>query len=201
MISDETMHMIFRLCSIVLFVATVTSCSGNYQIEGTYPSPLVPALPVQLDLEYDDTFGTYTYFDGDAQDNGVSIAIGPAQVQLFETIIEGMFEGGENAPVLKMKPAVNGFQYAVPRETRSEVYEVWIKYRIDIEDSDGNAIADWIITGYGKTPTALLKSQGAAINAATNIALRDIGTQLAIGFKRQPSISLWLSNNLEASQL
>jgi len=37
-----------------------------------------------------------------------------------------------------------------------------------------------------------LKTQQAAMDSATNVALRDVGGQLSIGFGRQPDIKNWL---------
>lgn len=188
-----------RAVVLLLFVMLV-GCTTTFKVGGEYPSPLVPAIPVNLELDLDGNFLDYVYED-DRDGANIKIALGSAQQLLFETVTGAMFSGDELSPKLMMKPSVNEFQYAAPRQTSSEIYEVWIKYRVSIEEPGGNTIADWIITGYGKTPTALLKRPGTAINAATNIALRDIGTQLAIGFKRQPDIALWLEDNLETSSL
>ena len=189
-----------RAICFLFFVVSV-GCTATYRIGGDYPTPLVQTLPVSVDLELDNDFTNYVYED-QREGANIKIELGEAQQSLFSTVTDAMFSGAEDAPKLMMKPSVNEFQYAVPRQTSSQIYEVWIKYRVAIEEPDGNTIADWIITGYGKTPTALLKRQGQAINAAANIALRDIGTQLAIGFKRQPDIALWLNeNSVEATSL
>lgn len=179
----------------------MVGCSTNVKVKGDYPTPLVPKLPVSMELELSDKFKTYVYED-DRQDANVEVDLGPAQTQMFEKLTQTMFTDGVELPALKIVPQVNDFQFAFPRETRSEIYEVWIKYRIAVQEPDGRIIADWILTGYGKTPTATLKSQSNALNAATLVALRDIGTQLSIGFKRQPDIALWLANkNVEALAL
>ena len=185
--------MIKRIC-LILPIILATGCASNYKVEGSYPTPLVPQLPVSMELELSDAFKNYVYTDT-RSDSDVTISLGAAQTELFQTLINNMFVNDTEAPSLKITPKVNDFQFSFPRETRSEIYEVWIKYRIAIEEPDGQIIADWILTGYGKTPTALLKSKREAINAASIVALRDIGTQLSIGFKRQPDIALWLANN------
>lgn len=189
-----------RLPAILFLVVLISSCSSTYDIEGSYPKPLVAPIPVQLELEFDDAFKNYAYKEEDENRNEVTVNLGNAQVELFETVTTAMFSGTEGSPILRIKPAVNGFQYAIPRETRAEIYEVWLKYRVTVEETDGVTIADWVVTGYGKTPSAFMKSQGEAINAATIIALRDIGTQLAIGFRRQPDIGMWIANNLGAQE-
>ena len=84
------------------------------------------------------------------------------------------------------------------------MYEVWLRYRVKITDSQDKILADWVVKGYGKTPTATLKTTSSAFNAATNIALRDVGAQLAIGFPNQSSVQGLLtpevaSNNINQS--
>lgn len=190
-----------KLFSVVVLIFSAVSCSSNYKITGDYPTPLVAAIPVVVELVFADDFRNYIYTDDLQRGNELTIALGEAQVGLFESISTAIFNGAEGAPTLKITPQVDSFQYAAPRQTRSQIYEVWIKYRVAVEEPDGLVIADWIITGYGKTPTAFMKGQGDAINAATVVALRDIGTQLAIGFKRQPDIALWLGSTLEAPSI
>ena len=50
-----------------------------------------------------------------------------------------------------------------------------------------------MVKGYGKTPSAMLSSHLKALNTASIIALRDVGAQLAIGFRTQPNIEQYLS--------
>ena len=85
------------------------------------------------------------------------------------------------------------FQYANPRVTRQNVYEVWIKYRIRLLAPDGTKIADFTIPAYGKTPSALLKTEAAAINSAAIVALRDVGASLITRFEREPDVNAWLA--------
>ena len=53
------------------------------------------------------------------------------------------------------------------------VYEVWIKYNLDIETPDGVPIDSWFLTAYGKTPHSYLLSRSKAIQEASVVALRD----------------------------
>lgn len=182
------------LISLIFF----TACSNNYVVEQTFPSPLVEPLPVNIDLNLSEEFKNYTYQEESEGRKKITINLGSAQSTLFETMSNHMFSGS-NQPeaTLVITPSIEKFQYAIPRETRAEIYEIWLKYRVTITEPNGEPIADWQITGYGKTPTAFLKSQQAAIDAASGIALRDIGSQLSIGFSRQPDIKAWLSKTLK----
>jgi len=191
---NHTNKLPLLIIGIFLFLA---GCSTQYKIEGEYPRPLVESIPIQVDLSITDAFNSYVYEEDREDRKKLNVNLGEAQTTLFQTITDTMFVGTTEDPLLRITPSVEGFQYAIPRETRAEIYEVWLKYRVKIEEEDGTPIADWLMTGYGKTPSAFLRSQKQAINSAANIALRDIGTQLSIGFKRQPDISLWLAKDNE----
>ena len=124
------------------------------------------------------------------------LSFGEAQVTLFDRIftqlVVMMPEANSPGLDLIIEPEILDLQYTSPKETKLNLYEVWLRYRVKITDPSDNVLADWVVKGYGKTPTATLKSTGLAFNAATNIALRDVGAQLAIGFPKQPAIKALL---------
>ncbi len=96
---------------------------------------------------------------------------------------------------LLLSPRVDEFQYSMPRETKVNVFEIWIKYNMRVYSNDGQLIADWIMSAYGKTPTAFMKSKEEALNEAVIMALRDIGASLSLGFSRVPEIRAWLEQH------
>ena len=184
-----------RLLTTLFSFVVLSACSSNYTVEQSFPRPLVAPLAVAVDLNLTEEFKTYIYEEGRESRKKISVDLGSAQATLFATMCQHMFTATDkNAPRLTITPSIEDFQYAIPRETRSEIYEVRLKYRIRVADSEANPIADWLIIGYGKTPTAFLKSQQQAMDAAAGIALRDIGSQLSIGFARQPDIQTWLAD-------
>ena len=184
---------VLRCLFILLAYTAISACSSNYVLDATFPKPLVKPLPVEVHLNITEDFSNYVYQQQREERTKLSVDMGKVQVKLFETVSSQLFSGSTNPKYqLTLTPSIQAFQYAIPRETRAEIYEIWLKYRILLTDSEGQSIADWLITGYGKTPTAFLKSQQEAINMAAEIALRDVGSQLSIGFYRQPNIQDWL---------
>lgn len=65
-------------------------------------------------------------------------------------------------------------------------------------NQQGDSIAEWVITAYGKTPTAFLQSQEAALAQAINVALRDAGATLYTGFERVPELQAFLVDKQRA---
>lgn len=191
----------FRLL-LLLLLLLLTSCASNVVVQDQFPPPLVEQSPLTVILDYSDEFRQYSYIETGEKRSLQSVDMGTAQVNLFNTVFAKMFnlieqvetvEGTTSVPAdLKITPEILDFQYTLPRETKANVYEVWLKYRIQIRDNNNEIIDDWVVKGYGKTPTATLRSATKAFDTATNIALRDVGAQLAIGFKRQASIKDYL---------
>jgi hypothetical protein len=50
------------------------------------------------------------------------------------------------------------------------------------------------MTAYGKTPTAFLQSDEAAVNLAAVVALRDAGAHFATSFTRVPEVAAWMES-------
>ena len=91
-------------------------------------------------------------------------------------------------------PTIEEFQLALPEKTKLDVYEVWIKYNMRIVDQSGNSLADWVVTSYGKTPTATFLSVEDGINEAAIVALRDLASSFSLNFSQIPEVQDWLNN-------
>lgn len=197
--TEHSQVSLLKLFAVVTCMLALSACSSNFTVDQSFPRPLIEAIPVNAELNLSDEFKNYVYEESTQGRRKITVNLGAAQTELFQTMFSHMFIPANDLAGLKITPAIEDFQYAIPRETRAEIYEIWLKYRVTVSaaDDDNNVIADWLITGYGKTPTAFLKSQQQAIDSAAGVALRDIGSQLSIGFKRQPDIQAWLAQHAE----
>ncbi|KGE04466.1 hypothetical protein HRUBRA_00931 [Pseudohaliea rubra DSM 19751] len=175
-------------------------------VAGRFPEPTMSKLPLTLGVWYDDAFRQHEFFDeakGRAETDWL-VRTGEAQVQLWDTLLAGMFErvvpmDARPAPE-QMNPAVDAvliprvdeLQYAIPAQTNIKVYEIWMRYAFELVTTQGETIADWTMTAYGKTPTAFLQSDEAAVNLAAVVALRDAGAHFATSFTRVPEVTAWM---------
>jgi len=192
----------FRLPVAMMTIGLLSACATSIKVTGQIPDPLVPQLPLTGQLTYSDEFKSYNYQEKEKKRSITNLEFGDAQVSLFDGIFSKLItlvDNDQQAVDLQISPELLDFQYTAPRETKLNLYEVWLKYRLKIVDNDDQEIADWVVKGYGKTPTALLKSPSIAFNAATNVALRDVGAQLAIGFSTQPAIEDLLKRRAKAN--
>lgn len=181
----------FPLLIMLVASAILTGCSTSVIVKGNLPTPLVERMNLKGSLVYTDKFNNYVYKESERKRALSSLDFTDAQTQMFNQVFGSLVTlVPVDAPQkdLNIEPEILEIQYTAPRETKINQYEIWIKYRIKLSDSVGDKIADWIIKGYGKTPTAMLSSASSAFSAATNVALRDVGAQLSIGFPKQSKI-------------
>ena len=179
---------------LILSVSLLSGCATVVTVEGNIPTPLIERLPLTAELVLTEDFVNYSYLESDKKRAIKQLDFSEAQIEMFRRVIGNVFAlttEGVDAQ-LKITPEVLSVQYSAPRETQLNIYEVFIKYRIKIETREAQKLADWVITGYGKTPTATFKSSEVAFNSATNVALRDVGAQLVIGIPLQKSIKAML---------
>lgn len=202
MIAQNRMMIIRRLqiLATLLLAGIAAGCATQVTVKGDVPTPLSSKLPVAANLVLDDELTSYTY----REENGhkVTFAIGEAQANMFRTISQSLFTSvretetpitSGDGRLLVLHPAVEEIQLATPHQTQLKVFEVWIRYNIRASDGNGNLLADWIMTAYGKTPTRFLGSDEDALNQAAIVALRDAGARLTLEFPRIPEIRQWLA--------
>lgn len=175
-------------------------------VQGDFPQPLMSKQPVTLGVFYPEDFRNHEFFDEakGRSDSDWLVKTGEAQVAMWNTLFDGMFERVvflEEAPDTDAKasgvdailiPRVDELQYAIPTHTNIKVYEIWMRYAFQLNAPDGASIAQWTMTAYGKTPTAFLQSDEAAVNLAAVVALRDAGAHFATLFPTVPDVANWL---------
>ena len=183
-----------RTVGVLVMLALLSACATNIVVDGNVPSPLIKRLPITASVTYSEELKNFTYTENERarSANLKSLNLSDAQIVMFDQVFDRLFNmvSSDSANSdLNITPQILEFQYSAPAETQLKLYEVWLKYRIQVTDSQNENLADWVVKGYGKTPAGgSFSSAGKALNAATNVALRDVGAQLSIGFEKQPSI-------------
>jgi hypothetical protein len=189
------------LCSLL-----VACGPAEVVVKGNFPTPLMEKLPLTMGVWYDEAFAHHEFFDEakTRKESGWIVRTGEAQVDMWNTLLAGMFtrlvpmQGrpgpGQMNPSVDavLIPHVDELQYAIPTQTNVKVYEIWMRYRLELVTTGGKPIAEWTMSAYGKTPTAFLQSDQAAVNLAAVMALRDAGANFATTFTRIPALHEWL---------
>ena len=183
----------------------VQSCgTSSIVIEGQYPSPNVTKIPLSIGVIYPQELIDFNYVEySEIGEEEYRVQSGQSHRDLFDALLPSMFEkvvvldSIESAVSQEVDivflPAIEEFQLALPSKTKLDVFEVWVKYNLRISDSEGEGIADWILTSYGKTPTRTMRSVENSINQAAVVALRDFASSFTLGFSQVTEISQWMS--------
>ena len=188
----------------ILLVLSLAGCGvNNVVIDGSFPTPNINKIPISVAVYYDDALRDFSYLEySETGQEEFNIESGLSHVQLFNAILPAMFdrvvviESMDDARALGVDavfaPAIEEFQLALPAKTKLDVYEVWIKYNMRLLSAEGDYIADWVLTSYGKTPTETFRTTEAAINEAAVVALRDLASSYSLSFSQVPEVRDWL---------
>ena len=199
----ENMTRTFVSILMAGLVLVMTGCASSLTLETRLdvPVPLTTQMPLTVAVYYPDEFSNYAYTEDTEDRPSWSIQCGTSQVDLFDRVLSSMFANvvqvdgvsyqGSQPPDIILVPEVEDMQFALPQETRTDLYEAWIKYRILLYYPDGRRVGEWPIHGYGKTTTELMKGRDEGLNMAINSAFRDIGAKFTIGFGRSDPFRQW----------
>lgn len=200
-----------RLYLLAALALLLAGCGTNkVVVKGEFPSPVLEKLPITLGVYYSPEFRNHSFHDEGSERNETEwiVESGQSQVKMYNILLNGMFEkivllndiprrdrveavGEENVQAV-LVPSVEELQYAIPRHTKINVFEIWLRYRYQLYDPQGDLLADWTMTSYGKTPTAFLQSAEGAVNLAAVVALRDAGANFAMNFSGVPEVKMWM---------
>jgi hypothetical protein len=195
------------LLSLTLTSLLLASCAANtINISGSYPSPLVRKIPITVGVYYPEELRNFSFIEIDdyTGDDQYIVNSGESQIELFNTVLPALFENVVMLDSLENRsadidavfvPAIEEFQLGLPQKTKLKVYEVWVKYNMRLENPNGEYIADWVMTAYGKSPTESFQSVDAGVQDATVVALRDLAASFTLGFSGIPEVNEWLTEN------
>ena len=194
--------MTHRLLYPVALLLALAACeqSVSLKVDTEIPTPVISRMPVKMGVFFSDEMRNYIFAENSEDRPNWKIESGSSHVALFDQIISSMFvETKEVAGTAAdttldavLAPSVAEMQFALPEETKTDFYEAWVKYNMELYNRDGSRIAGWSVTGYGKSSTEFMKSRDKGLNAAVNQALRDAGAKFALGFHRVEDVSAWL---------
>lgn len=186
-----------RIVLLLVALVLLGGCTSNVRVDDTFPVVVAEPRDMNAVLVMNREFRTYRA----SPNEKTNIDIGSSQVDLMTKAFSGLFrqvtvvssrdQVGPDTDLVII-PSVREVQLSTPTESYLNVYEVWIKYNLDIETPDGVPIDSWFLPAYGKTPYSFLFSRSLAVETATVVALRDAGAKLMLDFFRIPAIYGWM---------
>ena len=183
----------------------LAGCTGaNVVVNTVVPAPLVERIPMRVGVFFDESLRGYVHEETLEDHGDFRIELGAVQVPVFERVFDALFEetvsldavvtadaDGRVAAVIA--PVFEELQFSIPAQTRGDFFEVWIKYRIDVYDSDGELLASWPLPAYGKSNERnfgfMEDSKGSGLTEASTWALRDAAAHLSFYFPRVPEVA------------
>lgn len=195
----------WRTGGLALILTMLAACGvNNVVVEGDFPTPNIEKYPLTVAVFYDEALRDFAYIEySETGQEEYNIESGISHIRLFDAVLPAMFDNVimvdsmEEAAAANVDaifaPAIEEFQLALPAKTKLDVYEVWIKYNMRLMSAEGDYIADWVLTSYGKTPTSTFGSVEAGINDAAIVALRDLASSFSLSFGQVPEVRDWLS--------
>lgn len=196
-VTHRPTHSLTIALSFLLF-----SCVGtkNIELADGFPVPLMQKTSVNMGIHLDDALTGYK-FSGKVDKRGEwEVDIGSVQQALFNNLATGLFEDFDFVTTTaghgldaSLSPTIADMQFSLPVQTRSDLYEVWIKYEFELLDANGNSISKWTLPAYGKANKQDHGGSSGGIRAAAMAACRDAMAFFAINFSREPAIQQWLA--------
>ncbi len=188
-----------KTVSAVTVVALLGGCSSHVALENpTIPDPLIDQMPLTVAARYPDAFSHYVHEEQVIGKKKWTIDLGEANSMLFTKLFDAMFTDftvlGEGADPGAMaidaliEPSIDAFEFSVPNQSQTDAFAVWIRYRIKIFDSEGNQIANWPISAYGKSMAEGFGKDDALRRAAV-LAMRDAAALVIMQMDKATGIS------------
>ena len=189
--------------ALCICLVIFSGCAGTKQlaIETNFPVPVIEKAPVSLGIFLDETLVNYAHEETIDQSGSWEVQIGQAQTQLFTNLATGLFEnyafvsGNTVAAPMDgvLKPTITEVQFSIPAQTRSDYYEVWVRYEFELYDRQGNVVGSWKLPAYGKASKNNHGSSSNGLQAAAIAACRDAMAFFSINFTREPAVQKWIA--------
>lgn len=196
------------LCLLTLLCGCV---GAEVEVPTEFPVPLLDPLPVAVGLVLDEALTNYVHEEELPDAGKWRISIGGAQPAMFNNLFTGMFSRYQEVASVTaadqsnglqgvLHPSIAELQFSTPSQTRSDYFEVWIRYQIKLYDK-GMLLGEWPITAYGKANVQNygLSSTSPALQAAAFSACRDAMAYFAVEFQRIPAVRTWLDSKISGS--
>jgi hypothetical protein len=198
-----------RLAVIAVLVLTTGCMSTSVEVdeETVFPVPLVNKIPLTVGVHLPEELLEFVHEESLGDDGEFSIDIGDAQPTVFKNLFVGMFDNvsvieDPTRPSLPVAgtvvPRITEMQFSTPFQTRTDYFEVWIRYQFELFSSDGERLGDWQLTAYGKANTQNygLNTTTPTLRAAALQACRDAMAFFTVQFTREPVVQSWLATEL-----
>lgn len=188
-----------KFVSVAISIAALSGCSTQVTLKDpTIPDPLIDKMPLSVAARFPETFEHFVHEEQVIGKKKWTIDMGRSNSMLFEKLFGSMFTEFKVIPAdaeasdlgidALIEPSIDAFEFSVPNQSQTDAFAVWIRYRIKIFDGEGNQIANWPISAYGKSLKKGLGNDDALRHAAV-LAMRDAAALVILQMDKATGIS------------
>lgn len=194
MIATKLIKQGFIICALFL-----AACAANVTVENpTIPKPHIDSLPMVVALRIPSEFHNFVHEENVLGKESWTINLGSANAIFFEQLFGFMFDDviilGPDDNALEhtfdalVEPEIEGFEFSVPNQSKTDAFAVWIRYRIEVYDSAGNSASAWTVSAYGKSQKEGLGGSRSLQRAAV-LAMRDAAALILLQMNKATKIA------------
>lgn len=183
-----------------LAAVCAAGCSNEVSIgEKSLPPLLIEPLPLKVAVRYSPEVDAYRHEETVLGRQTWVIDMGGANRVMLDQLFDSMFRevvfiGEEQDPAstgadATVEASIDAFEFALPAQSRSKTYTVWIRYKLRVFDAEGVEIANWPVSAYGKAgSSAMMGSANKALQKAAVWAMRDAAALIGMRFARETGL-------------
>lgn len=174
-------------------------CASNVTLPPpTIPVPLMEKIPITVGLRMPKNFYSFVHEEETYGRDEWSIDLGNSNAAFFTQLFGFMFAevrlikaaddpASMNIDAL-VEPSIDAFEFSTPSQSRAKSFAVWVRYRIKVYDRDGNQVANWPVSAYGKSSTEGINDSDSLQRAAV-LAMRDAAALMIMKLEAETGIS------------
>lgn len=201
-----------HLASCVILTSLLASgCASNVTVaDPTIPAPHVEKLPLDVAVRIPAEFQNFVHEENVLGRDTWTISLGSSNATFFTQLFGYMFD---NVIVLGpdddatdytfdalVEPRIEGFEFSIPNQSKTNAFAVWIRYRMQVFDSVGNSAATWTVSAYGKSQKQGLGGSKSLQRAAV-LAMRDAAALILMQMDKATKISKLADGPIDVSQI
>ena len=191
---------------LVLLSLVATGCSSTVMMaEPTIPVPHVEKIPIDVAFRIPKEFNEFVHEENILGKEAWSIDLGRSNAVFFTQLFGYLFN---NVTVIGpdddardfqfdalVEPSIDGFEFSVPNQSKTETFAVWIRYRLRIYDREGTNASNWTMSAYGKSQKEGMNGRSALQRAAL-LAMRDAAALMIMQMDKATQISALANGGL-----
>jgi len=197
--------------SVILVALLAAGCASNVTIETpSIPEPHIVKLPMDVAVRIPAEFHNFVHEENVLGRETWTIDLGSTNAAFFTQLFGYMFDNvivlGPDDNALDytfdalVEPTIEGFEFSVPNQSKTDAFAVWIRYRMQIFDSLGNNASTWTVSAYGKSQKEGMGGSKSLQRAAV-LAMRDAAALILLQMDKSTKIGELADGPLDLSAI